>query len=239
MLGACHLFIGVLIGLVLYNYLGDRRVIIFAALGALLPDLLDKPLGHLLLRETVDFGRIYCHTLLFCLAFVVLGIVMLQWRRSFAVLVLSMGIVSHLLLDSMWTLPVTLFYPFLGDFGQHYSPNYFEISFFNEILSPFEWLFLILSVWIILRVYRSAAARPFSALTLLLDRSAIGFTVILGAVAILYASLALAGIISVYSLESAMTLSLIAVAGSIILAWMIKIDYAGTFQMDVEKTATS
>ena len=49
MLLMCHLFIGLIIGLVIFQYLKDRRVIVLAAIGSILPDLIDKPLAKLYL----------------------------------------------------------------------------------------------------------------------------------------------------------------------------------------------
>jgi len=40
----------------------DTRVLL---IGSLLPDIIDKPIGNYLFRDTVSNGRIVCHTLLF------------------------------------------------------------------------------------------------------------------------------------------------------------------------------
>jgi len=37
----------------------------FLALGSMLPDIIDKPLGHIFLASSLGYGRIYSHTLLF------------------------------------------------------------------------------------------------------------------------------------------------------------------------------
>ena len=65
MLLLCHIFIGALLGLLIYRWKGEIMAVPLAALGAILPDLVDKPLGHLLLQETLDNGRIFGHSLLF------------------------------------------------------------------------------------------------------------------------------------------------------------------------------
>ena len=64
MLLLCHLFIGLSLGLLLYAWLKEEWIILAVALGAILPDLIDKPLGHLLLNETLNNGRIFFHGLL-------------------------------------------------------------------------------------------------------------------------------------------------------------------------------
>lgn len=42
-------------------------------IGSLLPDIIDKPLGHLLFREALSNGRTYGHTLLFLLLISTIG----------------------------------------------------------------------------------------------------------------------------------------------------------------------
>jgi len=83
----------------------------FLALGSLLPDLIDKPLGWLV-YGTPSMGRIYAHTLLFLMLLMVLAVV--SWDIRLASL--SGGVLAHLILDSMWNSPTTLFWPLRGPF---------------------------------------------------------------------------------------------------------------------------
>src|SRR5690554_2334060 len=55
----CHLLTGILIGMPLSGYFRDRHIVTACAVGALLPDLIDKPLGHFLLDGGIGSGRIY------------------------------------------------------------------------------------------------------------------------------------------------------------------------------------
>ncbi|HEY3419795.1 MAG TPA: metal-dependent hydrolase [Methanomassiliicoccales archaeon] len=141
MLLMCHLFIGLVIGMVIFHFLEYRMVIILSALGSILPDLIDKPLGHIILTGSIDFGRIYAHSGLFFTAILVLGVAYRRKKGSWIMMALGAGLLSHLVLDSMWELPVTVFYPFLGDFGLHHFPNYVGDSFTKEIESTYEWTF--------------------------------------------------------------------------------------------------
>ncbi len=90
----------------------DLRVL---ALGALLPDLLDKPIGSLLFHSYFETGRIYAHTLLFAVLLLA-GVMILTRRGSIARqrwMALPIGVFLHLLLD----VPLdnaTLWWPFLG-----------------------------------------------------------------------------------------------------------------------------
>lgn len=84
------------------------------ALGGLLPDLVDKPLGHLVLGY--GHGRLWMHTLLATLAFAALALA--GWRLSrrlgLVLAALALGVASHLVLDAMWGSPAILLWPLLG-----------------------------------------------------------------------------------------------------------------------------
>ncbi len=78
----------------------DLRILL---VGALLPDIIDKPLGHILLREELSSGRTYAHTLLFAIL-ITLGGLFLRYRTGKTwLLVLSLGTFVHLILDEMWS----------------------------------------------------------------------------------------------------------------------------------------
>jgi membrane-bound metal-dependent hydrolase YbcI (DUF457 family) len=153
MLLMCHLFVGLVIGLFLLHYVNDRWVVLLAGLGSILPDLIDKPLGHAILKGSIDFGRIYAHTGLFFLAIIAIGVAYRRINASWILLGLMAGVASHLVLDSMWEMPVTLFYPTMGDFSAHSFPNYFEDSIAKELGSFYEWIFGISSLGILLFTY--------------------------------------------------------------------------------------
>jgi len=77
----------------------DLRILL---VGSLLPDIIDKPLGHILFREYLSSGRTFAHTLLFAVL-ITLGGLFLRYRTSKTwMLVLSLGTFIHLILDEMW-----------------------------------------------------------------------------------------------------------------------------------------
>ncbi len=78
----------------------DLRLLI---IGSMLPDIIDKPLGHLLFRETISNGRIFCHTALFLIMFSSPGLFIYRRSRHTGLLVLAFGILVHLILDQMWS----------------------------------------------------------------------------------------------------------------------------------------
>lgn len=99
-----------------YVFRDPRMDLRFLVLGALLPDLIDKPVGTILFFETFRNGRIFGHTLVFSL--LILTAVMLGTRRGTArrrsLLGVPIGSLLHLLLDGMWTEPVTFWWPLFG-----------------------------------------------------------------------------------------------------------------------------
>jgi inner membrane protein len=82
--------------------------------GSLLPDIIDKPVGQYLFRDTFNNGRIFTHTLLFLVLISVVGILLYKKKRQTWMLALAAGTFMHLILDGMWQTPRTLFWPLLG-----------------------------------------------------------------------------------------------------------------------------
>lgn len=105
----------------------DYRLVL---IGSLLPDIIDKPLSGIVLRDTFSSGRIFSHTLVFFMFLFVLGIYF--WGRSKrpSLLVLAGGSLFHDLLDSMWHFGETFLWPI---YGWRFPPG-----------NPDEWL----SLWV-------------------------------------------------------------------------------------------
>ncbi|MDY9927225.1 metal-dependent hydrolase [Methanosarcina sp.] len=84
------------------------------AFGALLPDFIDKPLGRIILAETIGSGRIFAHTLLFA---ILLGILAgyTFYRKGWTIpLIVAGASFCHLLEDQMWNSPRAFLWPLLG-----------------------------------------------------------------------------------------------------------------------------
>ena len=81
----------------------DYRLVL---LGAILPDLLDKPLGMALQLES----RLWAHTLVFVVTVLVVSAVP-GLRQAVWV---GFGILTHLLLDQIWEQPYVILWPTLG-----------------------------------------------------------------------------------------------------------------------------
>jgi len=98
----------------------DYRYVTF---GALLPDLIDKPIGRVIFAESIANGRIIAHTLVLCLLLFSMGYYLYMTKKDTRILVISGAAFFHLLEDQMWTQATTFFWPVFGwDFP--YKPGY-------------------------------------------------------------------------------------------------------------------
>jgi hypothetical protein len=118
-----HLGIPLLIPLVNKDLDLDIRLLM---LGAFLPDIIDKPLGHLLLPE--NNGRIFAHTLAFSVLILIIG---LKFRPFLS---LSIGVTFHHILDGIFLDVETALWPLLGPFIR----SDFEVyDWFEAFKDPF------------------------------------------------------------------------------------------------------
>ncbi|GAB7015122.1 metal-dependent hydrolase [Methanogenium cariaci] len=154
MLPAVHLLIGVTLGIFLLYLTRDCRALIYCAIGSLLPDIIDKPVGHIIL-ESMGNGRIFFHSLTVCALVALLGVIVLKKWRHPGLLFIAAGMLSHQLADAMWSVPQSWYWPFLGDFTHKYSPSYFENMFHLEFSSPSELLVLALAVILFICLFQA------------------------------------------------------------------------------------
>jgi hypothetical protein len=189
-------------------------------IGSMLPDLIDKPLGHILLYNSIDYGRIYAHTGLFLLAVLAIGMAYRRSTGSWVLVALAVGVLSHLVLDSIWEIPVTLYYPLLGDFGQHYYPNYIGDSLAKELGSAYEWLFGASVLSMLLYAYRDKIGKWEDRITMFVPSIVRGLSLLLvlaGAVSLIYASSSSYNPLSGYAgLETNLIIGLVATVGGAI-----------------------
>ena len=85
----------------------------FVALGALLPDIIDKPLTWLLFPEAFNDDHIFGHVLLLPLSLLLLGLFSAR-RGDARPFLVGAGALAHLLVDPVVLYPRTLFWPLLG-----------------------------------------------------------------------------------------------------------------------------
>lgn len=125
----------------------DFRIVIIASM---VPDIIDKIVGMVILKEQISNGRIFTHSI------VIIGIIsiclFLIDRKRFGPSLKPLFYISplwiHLFLDSMWEDPYTLFWPL---FGTSFPRLDMEIGDFFTILltEPYVYLTEILGTLII------------------------------------------------------------------------------------------
>ena len=109
----------------------DLRVL---AIGSMLPDIIDKPLGNFIFRSTFENGRIFAHTLLFLIAISAAGILLYKRKGSIWLITLAFGSVMHLIEDDIWNMPRTLLWPFMGITFDKYDYGNLLSLWWNEFL---------------------------------------------------------------------------------------------------------
>lgn len=102
-----------------YAFRDEAMDLRFLVLGALLPDLIDTPIGALA-WVTFQTPRLWGHSFLFGTSVMMLVLVVTRRgpvRKRW--MLLATGILLHLALDALWNQPETLWWPFLGfDFAR-------------------------------------------------------------------------------------------------------------------------
>jgi len=85
----------------------------YIVVGSLLPDIIDKPLGRVILAETIGSGRIFAHTLFFVILLGLAGYYFYHKGQP-KLLIIAGASFCHLLEDQMWNNPKVFFWPLLG-----------------------------------------------------------------------------------------------------------------------------
>jgi hypothetical protein len=147
-----HIFSGALIGLIFWSFLHDRRAVPVCILGAVLPDLLDKPLAFLFPR-IFGASRTIGHSLFFFATVLAAGLILWYSRHTLLGVALACGIISHQFFDLMWNLVGSWYFPLLGLFPVILIPDYVRSSLWLELTSPSELVFLLASAVLIAAWY--------------------------------------------------------------------------------------
>ena len=106
--------VGATVALARYSFRDERMDLRFLTLGAVLPDLIDTPIG-LAGFSSWQAVRLGAHSLTF--AGVVMAAIVLATRRGRPRkrwMPVAIGVLIHLFLDAMWASPATLWWPILG-----------------------------------------------------------------------------------------------------------------------------
>ncbi len=131
---------GATIAIARYSFRDDRMDLRMLLLGALLPDLIDTPVG-LTFFGTFGGVRLFTHGLI--LASIVMVTVVLLTRRGRPRkmwMPLAIGLLFHILLDAMWLDPETLWWPLLGSGFTAAGPETAS-SYISSVLTDWKvWL---------------------------------------------------------------------------------------------------
>jgi hypothetical protein len=106
----------------------------YLAIGAILPDLIDKPVGEVIFASTFSSGRIMGHTLLFSLLLFLIGLYVYEKRRDLWGLSLASGSFLHLFEDQIESNPQNFFWPLLGWSFPKNSRDYIGLEHLMQML---------------------------------------------------------------------------------------------------------
>lgn len=142
--------------LLLFRYVfRDPKVDVrMLALGAILPNLVDKPIGTLLWADYFGADRLIGHSLLFPTTIMIGALVVTRrGRRRRAIMAVAIGAMLHLLLDGMWTSATTFFWPFFGWAFEPGLPDYW--GHLGEVFTPIALLKEALGLAYLVYLYRT------------------------------------------------------------------------------------
>lgn len=118
----------------------------YVALGAVLPDIIDKLLGRVLFPYSIASGRLIAHTLVLSFSLALAGYYLYRRRNDARILLVSGASFLHLLEDNMWTEPAIFFWPLLGWGFPRGAPDnwldYFLVMFRNSYMPGFSYDFI-------------------------------------------------------------------------------------------------
>jgi hypothetical protein len=119
----------------------DPRVDIrYLLVGAILPDLIDLPVGTWILAERYSTGELWAHSLL--APSIYMAIVLLttrRGRRRRALMALGVGWLFHLLIDGMWLDSEVFLWPFFGAIPPGEAP-FWPLAWERALSDPWRWV---------------------------------------------------------------------------------------------------
>ncbi len=144
----------------------DRINYWYVALGSILPDIIDKPIGRVIFANSIANGHLIAHTLIFSLLLAFAGFYLQKRHGDARLFMISVASFLHLLEDRLWEKPVNFFWPL---FGWTFPPgkaddwiNYFLNMLRSSYVPGFSYVFiseLLGSIIIMLFVLRYSFSR--------------------------------------------------------------------------------
>ena len=153
-----HLVSGILLGLGFCFLTHDRRAIPLCIISSLIPDLIDKPLG-IIFPELVS-GRTIFHSLFIVLIVAIIVLIISKNRYMLYGVAVACCIFIHQLLDAMWLNKNIWAYPLFGQFPLVTPPDYTGYYLWIEITTPSEWIFLLVTVVMLFKIFSERHGTP-------------------------------------------------------------------------------
>ncbi|MDD4133420.1 MAG: metal-dependent hydrolase [Methanocorpusculum sp.] len=135
-----HLFIGLMAGIILAVLFSNKTAVLYGGLGGILPDILDKPLGYIFFADSLESGRVICHTLPLAALLLILGFFIWRYNnRQILLICVGIGFVLHQLADALWTDPGFWLWPLpyrIGAALWTFPYSWFGSSHYIDIIVP-------------------------------------------------------------------------------------------------------
>jgi membrane-bound metal-dependent hydrolase YbcI (DUF457 family) len=148
--------VGATIAFVRYAFRDPRMDLRFLAVGAILPDLVDTPLGAIG-WSTFETVRLWSHGIVVAsLAMVAVLVLTRRGRTRKRWMLLAVGIMMHLLLDAMWNEPATLWWPFLGSEFTPTGLATFGSYVIDVVTNPVMWVGEVVGLGYLVALWRRA-----------------------------------------------------------------------------------
>lgn len=113
----------------------------FLLLGAILPDLVDLPVGTILFPERYSTGELWFHSLIVPTIYMTIVLVATRrGRRRRAWMALGVGWLLHLVIDGMWVSQDVFLWPF---FGWEIPPGqapFWPLAWQRALHDPWRWI---------------------------------------------------------------------------------------------------
>lgn len=134
-------------------------------LGAVLPDLIDKPLGFWIAPEFVNNSlRSVGHSIPFAVVFTGATWLLTRKRGLWPTGGVALALVAHLVFDQMWQMPKALLWPFLGwSFPEGTVPLawWVHVHFGHPSMRPYDLLGTLILAIVAMRLIASGARRAW------------------------------------------------------------------------------
>ncbi|MGD2102420.1 MAG: metal-dependent hydrolase [Acidimicrobiia bacterium] len=113
----------------------------FLLLGAILPDMIDLPVGTILLSDRYSTGELWAHSLVAPTVYMVIVlIVTTRGRVRRAWMALGVGWLFHLVLDGMWLDSDVFLWPFFGWEIPAGQAPFWALAWERALSDPWRWV---------------------------------------------------------------------------------------------------